>query len=411
MIQQELKYSYDDLSIVPAVISKINSRSECNPFYEDNKFSNNKLPLFTAPMESVCDETNYHIFENNGITPIIHRNVPFETRYNLTCNGKWCAYSLTEFKQTFIENISSLLPGKTYNILIDVANGHMQQIFDLVKQAKAYAKEFGCTYVIMTGNIANPDTYLKCCDAGIDYVRCSIGTGSQCLTSANTAIHYPAASLLDNINANKHMLPETHRTKVIADGGMGTAEQAYSRAIIALALGADYVMMGGAFVSFIESAAKFRKIDKIWFSAENHIELALNNSDEVFFNYQNVEIKNELGCPKIAIIPYTTILENQKIAEYLISKYGRNNCLEKYSFGMSSKQAQANNPNFDGKYKTSEGKQIYVPVNYTCKQWVENFTNYLRSAMSYCNSKTLTEFIGNQELVVKSQGTQNSVNR
>ena len=49
--------------------------------------------------------------------------------------------------------------------------------------------------------------------------------------------------------------------------------------------------------------------------------------------------------------------------------------------------------------KTSEGVVRYRKVEYTLPKWVENFEDYLRSAMSYTGSMTLKEFIGNVELV------------
>ena len=36
-----LLYSYNDLTIVPAEISNIKSRSECNPFISGTEFDNN----------------------------------------------------------------------------------------------------------------------------------------------------------------------------------------------------------------------------------------------------------------------------------------------------------------------------------------------------------------------------------
>ena len=59
----------------------------------------------------------------------------------------------------------------------------------------------------------------------------------NCLTSTQTAVHYPMASLLDEISKIKR------KTKVVADGGIS----GYSDAIKCLALGADYVMMGKVF--------------------------------------------------------------------------------------------------------------------------------------------------------------------
>ena len=68
MIVEKKGYSYNDLTIIPEVISNVSSRSECN-CREDNDF----LPIFTAPMASVVNEKNIDIFYENGINAIIPR--------------------------------------------------------------------------------------------------------------------------------------------------------------------------------------------------------------------------------------------------------------------------------------------------------------------------------------------------
>ena len=37
--------------------------------------------------------------------------------------------------------------------------------------------------------------------------------------------------------------------------------------------------------------------------------------------------------------------------------------------------------------------------------------DYLRSAMSYCNAKTLDRFIGKQQCILLSNNTQNAINK
>lgn len=396
----ETKYSYSDLSIVPAPVTNIKSRSECNPTYFENH-----LPIFTAPMESVCNEQNYHIFQKEGITSIIHRNVGILKRFELTKKGEWCAYSLSEFKQLFVDNnLDSNIVD--YKALIDVANGHMKQIFDLAFAAKQKAKENGYVLTLMAGNIANPLTYIKYCEAGIDYVRCSIGTGSQCLTSANTAIHYPNASLIREIYKLKQerINQKIFTTKIIADGGMGNCEEAFSRSIIALGLGADYVMLGGAFASFLESAAL---ITKGYYKNTYLLGFDLfcdTKEQKEFLTNKEISINN-FGISEI--ISYQQLYNDNELAQFIINNWK----LSKTSFGMSSKQAQENNPNFNGIYKTSEGKSLIIPVKYTCHGWVTNFKDYLKSTMSYCNTRTLKDFVGKQNFVIKSSGTMNSVNK
>ena len=79
-------------------------------------------------------------------------------------------------------------------------------------------------------------------------------------------------------------------------------------------------------------------------------------------------------------------------------------------YGMSTKTAQrlikSNN-----ELKTAEGIEKTIDVKYTIKQWIENMEAYLRSAMSYCNAKTLEDFIGKQTLKVQSPGEIYSVNK
>jgi len=59
----------------------LNSRSEANPFNEDGF-----LPLITAPMYSVVDESNYQLFLNNKVQVCLPRGLGktknnFDTSY------------------------------------------------------------------------------------------------------------------------------------------------------------------------------------------------------------------------------------------------------------------------------------------------------------------------------------------
>ena len=366
------KYSYKDVSIIPSVTTDISSRQECNPYVNEGYF----LPIFTAPMDSVVGVGNVEEWLDNRIMPIIPRNIPFNIRQEYLEYKHWTALSLSEFEDLFLGK-NALPVDECYKALIDVANGHMECILSLSRQAK---NKYGTSLCIMAGNIANPDTYKAYCEAGIDYVRCSIGSGSSCLTTSNCAVHYPVASLLDEINKIRKS-NTGFKTKVIADGGIKN----YSDAIKALGLGADYVMIGGLFAGLFESAAKINGltvIPKKW---------------ESFIN--NEEMVKYLGK-----YPFEEEDKREWIrtnAEYLTKTY----------HGMSTKEAQkAINPDAV-KFKTAEGKSVTVPVTGTICQWAENFTDYLRSAMSYTGKRTLTEFCGNVDFVVNSHGVSETVNK
>ena len=60
-----MTYGLNDICLVPARISDIEHREQCNPYNADNM-----LPLFTAPMSSVINESNYQVFMDNKINTI-----------------------------------------------------------------------------------------------------------------------------------------------------------------------------------------------------------------------------------------------------------------------------------------------------------------------------------------------------
>ena len=256
-------YSYNDVTIIPSIISDINSRSECNPFVDSN---NNLLPIFTAPMASVVNEDNLDIFLKNGIIPIVPRNIDIKRRKYLINEQRWVALSLKEFEDLFITNAQDRQSDSNihYFICVDIANGHMNLLYAKCAMAKELSNKLGYKLTIMTGNIANPDTYKWICNFNIrykmrviDFIRVGIGGGSGCITTSNVSTHYPQASLIDECyNIKKQLLLETEDEdilpKIIADGGIRN----YDHVIKALALGADYVMIGSLFAQCIESAGE-----------------------------------------------------------------------------------------------------------------------------------------------------------
>ena len=400
MILETKGYGYNDLTLVPKIISRVESRSQCDPFID------NKLPIFTAPMASVVNDKNYKEFIKNGIMPIIPRNINIEIRKEMM-EYSWIALSLNEFKELFINKCNEIKQNKTYHICIDIANGHMESLYEICAVAKDYALSHNYILVIMTGNIANPDTYKWICEYNykhntkiIDYIRVGIGGGKGCITTSNVSCHYPQASLIDKCYEHKKHYFNYTCPKIIADGGIRN----YDHVIKALALGADYVMIGSLFAQCIESAGEKYDGKHAIFDINDFKSLRIENGG--VYGYLTEDAINELIAYASSIKEKDYYKENN--SQYLRNEQYLGKCTVKF-FGMASADGQKS---IDGKKtKTAEGITKYLPVEYTLYGWTKNMIAYLRSAMSYCNSFNLNDFIGKQTLIPNSISEINAVNK
>jgi len=341
-----MKFDWNDITIVPAELSDIDSRKEIETTYYQHGID--MLPLFTAPMDTVIGADNVDQFYKHGLNICLPRGANYNGLYK---DDVFHSFGLDEIIQML--NDGADLPKK---VLIDIANGHMKKLYDVAKRIKE-EKEVE----LMVGNIANPETYRKYCEIGVDWIRVGIGGGSACTTSANVAIHYPMASLVNEcykIGMDFESMNQRPRCRIIADGGFRN----FSDIIKAIGLGSDAVMIGGILNKSLESISdSFTKVgnEYIKISKEDALN-RLNLGEDIY----------------------------------------------KYYRGMSTKEVQKTWNK--GSLKTAEGITKYNKVEYTIGSWCENFTDYLKSNMSYCGFRNLYEFTGNAHFI---RITQNAFNR
>jgi IMP dehydrogenase/GMP reductase len=343
----DLKFDLDDIVLIPAEVTEIESRKECQIDTYIN-YSHITLPLMAAPMDTVVCAENYDKYIRQGIIPCIPRGVTIKS---INSDEFFKSYGLSEIEEQLkfvkINDVIKLKGekklnyfGNYENILIDIANGHMLKLIGIIKTIKGMYPDIN----LMVGNVANPETFANLALAGADYIRCSIGTGAGCTTASNVSINYPMGSLISECRKQKIQLG-LHNTKIVADGGMRN----YSDIIKALALGADFVMIGSIFNKSIGSSG---------------------------FNYlYGIKLRYDLA-------------KKLWLWGFPVKKKYR---------GMSTKAVQRS----WGKSQlvTAEGITKYQKVEYTLEQWTENFKDYLRSAMSYSNAKKLDDFVGYAQYV------------
>jgi len=353
------KFDFNDFLIVPEKTTDINSR------YKDVVIDEKKLPLMTAPMDTVVGLENMKKFIDLGVMVVLPRTIKYCDYFDyLEKELRVRRYEIRNsiYKDVFLslgfEDIENNLKCEFVcfplysNILIDVANGHMMKVLEYSKKIKEIRPDIS----IMVGNIANPETYRIYAESEcVDYIRCGIGAGGGCLTTKQSGVGYPMASLVYEIKKIKDELG--YGPKIVADGGM----KEYSDIIKAIALGSDYVMVGSLFNKAIDSYGN---------------------------NY------------------FMGIKVSDKLALYL---YKKKFTIKKYYRGMSTKDVQK----AMGKkiIKTSEGVVRYRKAEYTLSGWVENFKHYLRSSMSYSDCRLLDEYKGGVKIAMITKNVYDRFNK
>ena len=362
-------YELRDVAVMQAPVSFANHRGDVNPFIE--VCNREVYPIFVAPMASVTDQNNYKTWIDNKLTPVIPRSVQksdnnpngltFEERMALA-KETFVSVSLKEAQNELYDYLDVSEYGElayTWHICIDIAHGTLSELYDACKRLKQLA---GKHLVIMTGNVANPSAYSFYADAGVDWCRVGIGGGSRCTSSANVSIHYGMATLLDQINEERKAYAHSHNgnapTKIIADGGIGWFDDIQK----ALALGADAVMAGKIFAECEEAC------DRIYYAMS--LEAAQNKDNRIY-------PANEEDGPEFSKDGY------KRFRDY---------------YGMSTKKAQRKTGGSG--CKTSEGIDRPVEVKHPVAKWVDNMQSYLRSCMTYTNSRTIKELRENAQVII-----------
>ena len=340
---ENIKFDWNDISIIPSkTITNINSRKQVNINY-----SNGRLPIIASPMDTVVDKFNYKKFLDVGMEVCMPRG-----------EGLWdnddvfVSVSLKEFESIINREINA-----PKRLLVDIANGHMGRLHEL---ARIYKQEFP-DRELMIGNVANPEIIPHYQAIKVDYIRIGIGAGSGCTTSANGGVHYPMASLVNECYEMRERSCMGFRSKLVADGGFRT----YSDVIKGLALGADYIMLGGILNKTLESCSPKYTRNTI--------------------SYEEIDQVRATKDFKKGVSVYCKFR------------------------GMSTKEVQRKWGRTE--LKTAEGISKYNQVEYTLGGWVDNFKDYLKSNMSYTGKDNLEKYKGKVEFVFMTQNAFSRFNK
>ena len=221
------------------------SLSEANDIIWDNKI--NALPIVGADQRLVS-----FVFRKDYD---IHKEYPAE----LLDASKRYAVGAGINTHDYEERVPALVEAGADVLCIDSSEGFTEW------QARALAfirRRYGDTVKVGGGNVVDADGFRFLAEAGADFVKVGIGGGAICITRETKGIgRGQATAVIDVAKARDAYFEETGvYIPVCSDGGI-----AHDYHItLALAMGADFCMLGRYFSRFDESPSNKVQINSIY---------------------------------------------------------------------------------------------------------------------------------------------------
>ena len=149
------------------------------------------------------------------------------------------------------ERIPALIEAGVDLLCMDSSDGYsiwQKKTIDFVRE------KYGDSVKIGAGNVVDREGFMYLAEAGADFVKVGVGGGSICITRETKGIgRGQASALIDVVAARDEYFNKTGiYIPVCSDGGIVHDHHI----TIALALGADFVMMGRYFARFDESPTR-----------------------------------------------------------------------------------------------------------------------------------------------------------
>lgn len=153
------------------------------------------------------------------------------------------------------ERIPALVDAGVDVLCIDSSDGYsvwQKNTIDFVRE------KYGDSVKIGAGNVVDREGFMYLAKAGADFIKVGVGGGSICITREQKGIgRGQASSLIDVVNARDDYFKKTGiYIPVCSDGGIVHDYHI----TLALAFGADFVMMGRYFARFDESPTRVLKV-------------------------------------------------------------------------------------------------------------------------------------------------------
>lgn len=216
--------------------------SEANDIIWDHKL--NTLPI-------IDDEGRllYFVFRKDYDS---HKENPYEL---LNREDKTLLVGAGINSRDYKERVPALIEAGADALCIDSSDGYSVWQADTLRWIR---EQYGDSVIVGAGNVVDGEGFRYLVDAGADFVKVGIGGGSICITREQKGIgRGQASAVIDVAQERDRYFKETGiYIPICSDGGI---VHDYHM-VLALAMGADFLMMGRYFARFDESPTEKLKI-------------------------------------------------------------------------------------------------------------------------------------------------------
>ena len=215
--------------------------SEANQIIWDHK-------LNTLPIIDKEQNLQYFVFRKDYDS---HRDNPKE----LSGSDKKLLVGAGINTRDYMERVPALVEAGVDVLCIDSSDGYSEWQQATLQWIK---KTYGDKVLVGAGNVVDKEGFDYLVEAGADFIKVGIGGGSICITREQKGIgRGQATALIDVAQARDEYMKKTGiYVPICSDGGL---VHDYHM-VLALAMGADFLMMRRYFARFDESPTKKMKI-------------------------------------------------------------------------------------------------------------------------------------------------------
>lgn len=155
----------------------------------------------------------------------------------------------------YAERVPALVEAGADILCIDSSDGYSEWQAETIRWIK---ETYGGAVKVGAGNVVDREGFLYLVEAGADFVKVGIGGGSICITREQKGIgRGQATSVIEVAKARDEYCEKTGiYVPICSDGGIVHD----NHIVLALAMGADFVMLGRYFARFDESPGRKLKV-------------------------------------------------------------------------------------------------------------------------------------------------------